>query len=99
MRLVNWLVTTVCGVPMPTSGGPVDRNAYVRTKDNRVAARDKKTGEVRFTSQRRDFTVFGTNPKEDGIIYAGTKGGRVVAIRPVLKPGSVGEVVMVGSDE
>lgn len=30
MRLVNWLVTTVCGVPMPTSGGPAARNAYVR---------------------------------------------------------------------
>ena len=30
MRLVNWLVTTACGVPMPTSGGPVERNAYVR---------------------------------------------------------------------
>jgi hypothetical protein len=30
MRLVNWLVTTVCGVPMPASGGPVDRNMYVR---------------------------------------------------------------------
>ncbi|WP_243759106.1 serine/threonine protein phosphatase [Actinotalea soli] len=30
MRLVNWLVTTVCGVPVPTSGGPVARNAYVR---------------------------------------------------------------------
>jgi len=29
MRLVNWLVTTVCGVPMPTSGGPAARNAYV----------------------------------------------------------------------
>lgn len=30
MRLVNWLVTTVCGVPVPASGGPVDRNLYVR---------------------------------------------------------------------
>lgn len=30
MRLVNWLVTTVCGVPLPDSGGPVERNAYVR---------------------------------------------------------------------
>jgi len=30
MRLVNWLVTTVCGVPMPTSGGPVARNAFVQ---------------------------------------------------------------------
>jgi len=30
MRLVNWLVTDVCGVPTPTSGGPVARNEYVR---------------------------------------------------------------------
>lgn len=30
MRLVNWLVTEVCGVPVPSSGGPVERNAYVR---------------------------------------------------------------------
>ncbi|MGC5168088.1 serine/threonine protein phosphatase [Luteimicrobium sp. DT211] len=30
MRLVNWLVTTVCGVPVPETGGPVVRNAFVR---------------------------------------------------------------------
>lgn len=30
MRLVNWLVITICGVPMPTTGGPVARNEYVR---------------------------------------------------------------------
>jgi hypothetical protein len=30
MRLVNWLVTTVCGVAVPESGGPVARNEYVR---------------------------------------------------------------------
>ncbi|WP_331212946.1 protein kinase family protein [Plantactinospora sonchi] len=30
MRLVNWLVTTVCGVPVPATGGPVARNMYVR---------------------------------------------------------------------
>lgn len=29
MRLVNWLVTDVCGIPTPTSGGPVARNEYV----------------------------------------------------------------------
>jgi hypothetical protein len=29
MRLVNWLVTDVCGIPMPTSGGPIARNEYV----------------------------------------------------------------------
>lgn len=30
MRLVNWLVTAVCGVPVPETGGPVARNEYVR---------------------------------------------------------------------
>ncbi|KZM75203.1 serine/threonine protein phosphatase [Nocardia terpenica] len=29
MRLVNWLVTEVCGITMPTSGGPLARNEYV----------------------------------------------------------------------
>jgi len=29
MRLVNWLVTDVCGVPVPNTGGPVARNEYV----------------------------------------------------------------------
>lgn len=29
-RLVNWLVTTVCGVPVPAGGAPVARNGYVR---------------------------------------------------------------------
>lgn len=29
MRLVNWLVTAVCGVTVPASGGPVARNEYV----------------------------------------------------------------------
>jgi hypothetical protein len=29
MRLVNWLVTDVCGVPVPASGGPVARNEFV----------------------------------------------------------------------
>ena len=77
-----------------------DRNAYVRNRNNRIVARDKRTGEVRFTSQRRDLAVFGTNlVKEDGLVYAATKRGRVIAVRPVLKPGTVGEVVMVGSDE
>jgi hypothetical protein len=30
MRLVNWLVTTVCGLPVLASGGLAARNAYVR---------------------------------------------------------------------
>ncbi|MFD1149916.1 serine/threonine protein phosphatase [Saccharothrix hoggarensis] len=30
MRLVNWLVTEVCGVEVPAVGGPVARNEFVR---------------------------------------------------------------------
>ncbi|MEV4250847.1 serine/threonine protein phosphatase [Streptosporangium canum] len=30
MRLVNWLVTNVCGVKAPQSGGPAQRNDYIR---------------------------------------------------------------------
>ncbi|WP_144123974.1 serine/threonine protein phosphatase [Catellatospora sichuanensis] len=30
MRLVNWLVQHVVGVPVPDDGGPVERNAYIR---------------------------------------------------------------------
>ena len=30
MRLVNWLVTSACGVPVPAGGGPVARNQFVR---------------------------------------------------------------------
>jgi len=30
MTLTNWLVTAVCGVPVPAHGGPVARNEFVR---------------------------------------------------------------------
>jgi hypothetical protein len=39
MRLVNWLVVAVCGIPLPAGGGPVERNAYVR----RCAAGDLRS--------------------------------------------------------
>jgi hypothetical protein len=30
MELVNWLVVNACGVPVPATGGPVERNEYIR---------------------------------------------------------------------
>jgi hypothetical protein len=30
MRLVNWLVTSVCGVPVPADSGPIVRDQFVR---------------------------------------------------------------------
>ncbi|MFI6865747.1 hypothetical protein [Nocardia sp. NPDC050406] len=29
MRLVNWIVTDVCGVPKPPNGGPLTRDDYI----------------------------------------------------------------------
>ncbi len=71
-----------------------DKYAYVRLRGNILGAVDKTTGEVKFRSKRSDLDVYGVNTK-DGIIYAATKTGQVLAIKPVLKPGTVGELVEV----
>lgn len=64
-----------------------------REKDNAIVATDKATGEQMFVNNRRDLTHFATNPKGDGVIFAASESNRVLAIRPVLKPGVVGELV------
>ena len=49
-----------------------------------------------FTNRRRDLVAFASNPRDkDGMIYASTRDGQVVAIRPVLRPGDVGETAWV----
>ena len=75
-----------------------DRNAYLRTRNNAIVAVDRNTGERKFTSQRTDLKVFGTNPK-DGTVFVIAEGGRLMAVTPVLKAGQMGEVVMVGFEE
>lgn len=70
-----------------------EQYVYVLTGDNRIAAIEKLTGRYAFKSRRNDFAVFAMNTSGDGIIYASTKGGRVVAIKAVLTPGGMGEVV------
>jgi outer membrane protein assembly factor BamB len=68
--------------------------AYLRRgKDNRIVAFDKKTGQQMFVNHRRDLAVFATNTKGDGIIYVATTANRILAIKPVLRPGVVGELV------
>lgn len=61
--------------------------------DNTIVAIDKTTGEQRFTSHRQDLITFATNRRADGMIYAASKTNRVLAIKPVLRPGVVGELV------
>jgi outer membrane protein assembly factor BamB len=61
---------------------------------NYIIAVDKQTGVKQFESRRSDFTVFGTNRK-DSTIFAAFGDGRVMTIKPVLKAGVIGELVMV----
>jgi outer membrane protein assembly factor BamB len=76
-----------------------DKLVYLRRgSDNAIVAVDKQTGEQRFESHRRDLISFATNPKPDGVIFAASKTNRVLAIRPVLRPGAVGEVVWNDAD-
>ena len=65
----------------------------LREKDKAIVAFDKQTGEQRFENTRRDLVVFATNTKADGVIFAASKANRVLAIKPVLRPGVVGELV------
>ena len=70
-----------------------DKYAYARSSDNHLLAIDKATGETKFQSQRTDFARFGVNTKDDGVIFAVTKSGTVLAIKGIFKPGVVGEQV------
>src|SRR5581483_683004 len=71
-----------------------DQYAYLRSSANAVIAVDKKTGQTKFQSQRGDLSKFATNTK-DNMIYLATTGGRVMAVKPVLQAGAVGELVLV----
>lgn len=70
-----------------------EKYAYFHRADNVVIAIDKATGEQRFTSKRTDLVAFATNTR-DGMIYAATRDGQVLAIAPVLKAGNVGEMAL-----
>jgi outer membrane protein assembly factor BamB len=70
-----------------------DKFTYARSNDDRLVALDKTTGEPRFQSNRKDFAVFGVNTKDDGVIFAASKSGTILAIKGVFKPGVIGEQV------
>jgi outer membrane protein assembly factor BamB len=58
-----------------------------------LAAVDKQTGHVAFRTQRRDLIYVTADPK--GMLFYGvTSSGLVVAIKPVLTPGSYGEICL-----
>lgn len=65
--------------------------AYLRSKDNRVLAVERSSGNVKFKSESR-FDIFGGNTS-DGAIYVGKKDGTIYSLVPVLAPGKTGEMV------
>ncbi|CAN5347125.1 hypothetical protein BH09PLA1_BH09PLA1_25530 [soil metagenome] len=70
-----------------------EKNAYLRGPDNRILACDRATGEVKFKSKRDDLVAFAINTK-NGIIYAATRDGLIMAITPVTTPGVMGTMVL-----
>ena len=69
-----------------------DKHTFAVRKNGLLVALDKATGQKRFEAKRKYLDVWATNTK-DGLVYGATKGGRILAIRPVLSPGETGEVV------
>lgn len=67
--------------------------AYLQRKDNRILAIEKQTGKLTFISKRHPLRVFATNRK-DSTIYGASKDGKVWAVRPVLREGEVGRIVI-----
>jgi hypothetical protein len=70
-----------------------DKYTYVLLDSNQVAALDKATGQIKFSSTRNDLTQFGVNQK-DGLVYATDPEGNLLQIKPVIKQGVVGELVL-----
>jgi outer membrane protein assembly factor BamB len=70
-----------------------DKYTYVLLESNQVAAIEKTTGRQKFVSTRTDLSNFGVNPK-DGLVYATDPDGNLLQIKPVVKQGVVGELVL-----
>lgn len=68
------------------------QNVYVLGTDNSVTALGKSDGQPRFRSSRRDLRVTGSNTVNT-VIYVATRAGDVMGIQPVLKSGTVGQIV------
>jgi outer membrane protein assembly factor BamB len=74
-----------------------DQHVYAVRNDNAIVALDKATGQEKFASERRDLSVFATNLASP-VIYAATAAGEVVAVRPVLRAGTTGQLVLMPID-
>jgi outer membrane protein assembly factor BamB len=70
-----------------------NERVYLRARDNSILAVNKSTGKVVFQSARNDYQLFATD-LSSATIYAATRGGRLTAITPVLRPGMIGHLAL-----
>jgi outer membrane protein assembly factor BamB len=70
-----------------------DKYVYLERGDHAIIGADKATGAIKLQSARKDFVAFGEALK-NGVVFAATKSGQVIAIVPVLRSGTMGEIVM-----
>lgn len=70
-----------------------DKYCYLVGPNKQILACDRNTGEVKFKSRRQDLVAFAINTK-NAMIYASTRDGNVMAIKPVTGPGTVGTLVL-----
>ena len=87
-RAPRWTVKNAVQVLSEDQG-----HTYLRRRDNTLMAVDKASGDVVFTSKKHPLGVFATNTK-DAMIYGASRGGSIWAVRPVLREGEVGNLVM-----
>lgn len=81
---------------LPEARGYLSENAnlvMLRGENNRILAVDKKTGVIKFHSNRDDLKFFAQNLSMDGVVYCSTSKGLIIAAVPVSKPGQVGQLV------
>lgn len=76
-----------------------DKYTYTRLRGNALGALDKATGVVAFRSGRSDLDFFVPNVGKDALILGATKSGYVVGIKPVTKPGTVGELMFTSEEK
>ena len=72
--------------------------AYVLTNRGSIAAVNKADGKLAFESKRSDIARAVTSLDfKNPAVYAVTKSGALVCIKPVLKTGVVGELAMLSA--
>ena len=69
------------------------KHTYLATRDGKIQAVDRASGKILFESKGPGFDLFVSNATDD-TIFAARKDGNVYAIKPVLEPGVVGQMVM-----